>query len=137
MKYYEQYLLGKPFILHTDSKSITHAFEGMNDPRNPRNSVLAEWMSKIQYFNFEIRYIAGKLNTLPDMLSRIQITRVEKQEKLKPEEVLTLLKEAHSLGHWGANGMYNYMKMYHWEKALKIKNLYEQCATFCKQCPQC
>lgn len=62
---YRPYLEDKPFILRTDSKALTW-LQQTKDER----SKLTRWALLLQEFTFNIQHCPGRLNELPDALSR-------------------------------------------------------------------
>ena len=119
--------------------------------------MLTAWQETILEYNFKVVYRPGALNILPDALSRqfpqelwtekIAGTAPKKvygyvhliQDKDTPRDVVpesdrsALLKEVHSLGHFGTNVMV---------KAIHAKNktwpfLAKDCLEFVQRCRQC
>ncbi|KAL0490195.1 hypothetical protein AKO1_006542 [Acrasis kona] len=128
INYFRHHLLGRFFKLHTDSKSLTDVMKSLDDP-NSRNSILAGWIATISEYSFEVHHIKGKDNVLPDILSRLnKITVVSKDKEGE------IIKEAHQ-SHWGANGMYNYIRTTYGD--IRIKNAMQKCLDYVKQCEVC
>jgi len=64
-KYFRHYLFGRPFVIETDHQSLTWLMN-LKDP----SSRLRRWSLKLQEYQYEIRYVPGKRNQAPDVLSR-------------------------------------------------------------------
>jgi len=62
---WQHYLLGKQFVLMSDHIGLRYLFDQLN-----LNDRQARWLSTINEFDFEIRYIKGKENRVVDALSR-------------------------------------------------------------------
>src|SRR3989338_6584783 len=131
MNYYKHYLAGNKFKLHTDSRSLAEAFNSL-EKQNGKSNIIAGWLATIANLNFEVYHIPGKLNTLPDLLSRVQSIQVN---SIGNSYVEQLLKEAHSIGHWGANAMYQYITVNYPQHG--IKKLMHECLSNCKRCMVC
>ena len=65
IKRYRPFLEDRPFILKTDSKSLTW----LKSQRDTR-AKLTWWHLLLSEFSFTIEHVAGKENELPDALSR-------------------------------------------------------------------
>ena len=67
------YIWGQPgFIIFTDHKPLTHLLQ------QPQLSpAVQQWLDVLLDYQFEIRYREGKLNVLPDHLSRIYASEYE------------------------------------------------------------
>lgn len=63
---FRQYIEGYQFVVMTDHASLTWLFNQQNI-----SGRLARWVLKLQHFDFELKYIRGKKNVVPDALSRI------------------------------------------------------------------
>lgn len=130
VRYYRDYLIGRPFKLHTDSQALATVLNSLNDPK--RNSVLAGWMADLSEFAFSVHHIPGRLNTLPDLASRIM--RVAADPSVEEMEVDKILKDTHALGHWGANLMYRHIR---YTLGLQIPQLLDKCQKFTRKCAAC
>ncbi|KAL7305098.1 hypothetical protein TKK_0002506 [Trichogramma kaykai] len=85
IKRFRHYLEDAPFTLRTDSKTLTwlHRFKETRDK-------LLRWSLLLQEFQFKIEHCPGKLNELPDLLSRNPIgshTELENWDKMMPPDV--------------------------------------------------
>lgn len=69
--YYRQYLLGKKFYIYTDHAPLTSSLK-FKDSFNR----IARWTLSLSNFDFELKYLAGKLNKVADFMSR-QINNIE------------------------------------------------------------
>lgn len=65
VKHFRPYLFGRKFKIVTDHKPLTWLFS-IKDP----GSRLVRWRLKLEEFDYEIIYKAGKMNTNADALSR-------------------------------------------------------------------
>jgi hypothetical protein len=63
---YRYYLLGRHFLVHTDHRSLIFLFDQVN-----MKEVLKRYLAIILQFDFSIQHVPGRLNCLPDLLSRI------------------------------------------------------------------
>ena len=59
------YLLGKPFIIQTDHRSLEWL-----DRLKENNARLTRWSLSLQPYQFQVHYRAGKANANADALSR-------------------------------------------------------------------
>lgn len=59
----ESYLLGHPFVVETDNKTITFMV-------NSKTQKIIRWRLKLDEFDYQIRHISGKDNVVADGLSR-------------------------------------------------------------------
>ncbi|MCH82581.1 hypothetical protein A2U01_0003391 [Trifolium medium] len=67
VKKWRQYLLGHPFTIHTDHKSLKELISQVI--QTPEQQV---YLSKLLGFDFRIQYKSGKTNVVADALSRIE-----------------------------------------------------------------
>ncbi|GBL97887.1 Transposon Ty3-I Gag-Pol polyprotein [Araneus ventricosus] len=89
------FLEGRDFIIYTDHKPLTFAFQQTGDKTSPRQQRHIEFISQ---FGTDIRYISGIHNTVADALSRIDEigipTEIDYEEiaraQTNDEELLTL-----------------------------------------------
>lgn len=105
-KHYRPYLLGAKFRIVTDHRPLTWLFS-VKDP----GSRLLKWRLKLEEYDYEIIYKAGKENTNADALSRIYTTRrkekdtkdEKEQEEIEKEkkEILYECHDAPAGGHPG------------------------------------
>ncbi|GBO22350.1 Transposon Ty3-I Gag-Pol polyprotein [Araneus ventricosus] len=68
VKHFRHFLEGRDFIIYTDHKPLTFAFQQTGDKPSPRQQRHLEFISQ---FSTDIRYISGIQNTVADALSRI------------------------------------------------------------------
>ena len=65
LKMWRHYLLGRKFVLMTDHCGLRYLFD------QPKlNAKQARWMALLSEFDFEIKHIKGKENSVADALSR-------------------------------------------------------------------
>lgn len=65
-KKFENYLIGRRFILLTDHKPLSYILS-----QKRLGELQSSWIDILLRFNFEIIYIPGPLNIVPDLLSRL------------------------------------------------------------------
>ena len=71
-KKFEIYLRAAPFDLFTDHKALTAMMA-----TTPASARIARWVLYIQDFQFSVVHIAGRLNVVPDALSRLPTSTSE------------------------------------------------------------
>lgn len=74
VKHFRPYLFGQKFIIYTDHAPL----QWLMNIKEP-NSRLLRWRLRLEEFEYEIRYKAGKQNTNADALSRIEINNNEEE----------------------------------------------------------
>ena len=62
--YFSSYLLGRTFHLYTDHQNLTYVLK-------TQSSKVTRWRLSLQEYNFILHHIPGKLNIVPDTLSRV------------------------------------------------------------------
>jgi len=116
LQYYRPWLYGRKFFILTDNQAIAFLLE--NDKSNGLlNKKLISYISILMEYDFEIILIKGRINKLPDKLSRlydndnnnnnnnnISFYYVENSEEIKKK-----IKTAHEFGHFGTNFMFSFL----------------------------
>lgn len=69
IKYFRHMLEGQHFAIYTDHKPLVFAFQQNLDKASPRQVCQLDFISQ---FSTDIRYVAGKENIIPDLMSRIE-----------------------------------------------------------------
>ncbi len=72
LKRFESVLHGEKVIVRTDHRPLSFVKAGSD-----HNRKLARWWSEMQMFDLEIEYVPGKLNVVPDCLSRMTTNNEE------------------------------------------------------------
>ena len=112
-------------------------------------------------FDFSIQYVPGKLNLLPDCLSRLYpdlcttekqninfINSLSRKDEINKEEriamslgknipsieqQISLLEEVHSISHCGYQGLFKLL----WKNDWYWKNMKTDCKNYCLSCANC
>lgn len=66
--YFQYFVEGRQFVVYTDHKPLTHAFQQKSDKASPRQ---LRHLDLIGQFTTDIRHISGKENVVADALSRV------------------------------------------------------------------
>jgi hypothetical protein len=144
IEYYRHWLAGRYFHLYTDNQAMAFALQVHKNEK--RDRTVLGWLAKLSGYDFKTTFLPGRSNTLPDLLSRVQgMENVIKVGKIistnsfpyynaKDGNLEDTLDAVHSIGHFGANVMYHYMRD---TLGLKIKDLKAKCDNYCKRCNIC
>ena len=83
--HYEYYLLGAPFTIHTDHDPLTY-LRSISQPHGR----LARWILKLEQYDYELKYKAGKSIPHADALSRLhtQVSMIQVPTAWSREELL-------------------------------------------------
>lgn len=65
LKRFTHLLYGQKVIIKTDHRPLTFIKQGCE-----HNRKLARWWAELQHYDYEISYVPGKSNVVPDCLSR-------------------------------------------------------------------
>ncbi|GBM54052.1 Transposon Tf2-11 polyprotein [Araneus ventricosus] len=95
VKHFRHFLEGCDFIIYTDRKSLTFAFQQTGEKTSPRQQRHLEFISQ---FSTDTRYVSGIQNTVADAFSRIDVigipSEIDYEEmaraQVDDEELLTL-----------------------------------------------
>ena len=85
IKHFRPYLLGRPFILHTDHGSLTWLYKF----RNPEGQ-LARWLETLQEYDFQIVHRQGRLHGNTDAMSRRPCNQCGRDCQTTIEEMVTV-----------------------------------------------
>jgi hypothetical protein len=127
LKKLEMMLIGRKFTLLSDNQSLIYSLQ--------RYSHLG-WYDIISNFDFKVEHIRGVDNVFPDKLSRMNQDNRSIKVKiaaLEVEEEKKWMDLAHSYGHFGAEGMLQFLK---W-KNIKFTSMKKKCVDFIKSCEKC
>jgi len=115
LHYYSEWLTGRKFHLLSDNRPLTFLLKFLNNGK--QSQFLLNWLWEIQQFNFDVTFIDGIKNILPDRLSRLIINwdnnNKSDNKVLLLEQKLDLkniVSEAHKMGHFGIVYLFNYIK---------------------------
>lgn len=81
LKKYHKFLWGKPFVLYTDHRALTYLHT-----QKIASPMMIQWLDTLLDYSFTIIHLPGKLNTLPDLLSRLDIPDKEMEGDNKPNK---------------------------------------------------
>lgn len=88
-KYFRPYLFGRKFTIYTDHRPLVWLFN-LKEP----NSKLVRWRLKLEEYDYDITYKAGKTNTNADALSRVQINILDNESLIaNPGDIDTVTLE--------------------------------------------
>ncbi|GFX78381.1 transposon Ty3-I Gag-Pol polyprotein [Trichonephila clavipes] len=73
VKKFKHMLEGRTFVIYTDQKPLTYAFQQHSEKCSPRQLRHLDFISQ---FSTDIRYTKGSDNTVADALSRIEIDEI-------------------------------------------------------------
>ena len=78
---FNNYVLGRKFILQTDHQSLLSIFKGRKE-----NKVISNWLHLVLNYDFEVQHIPGIEHVFPDLLSRLSWdTNKEASERETPQ----------------------------------------------------
>ena len=86
------YLLGKPFLLHTDNRVTSF----LRCKRSPKSRKLLNWALQLSEFSYHIEHIPSKNNAISDCLSHLH--SVNLLEELHPDVSIASLRALQSQG---------------------------------------
>ena len=64
-RHWDTYLRGTKFVIHSDHNPLVY----LRNKKNPKG-MIARWITELESFDYEVKYIPGKLNCKADALSR-------------------------------------------------------------------
>ncbi|MCP3666106.1 MAG: hypothetical protein GY696_27005, partial [Gammaproteobacteria bacterium] len=67
---FNQFLFGRPFILHSDQSSLGSLFTRFGDKPTVGRRI-KRWFERLQHYDYKLRHISGKENVIADYLSRL------------------------------------------------------------------
>ena len=92
---FQKYLYGRKFTLYTDHSALRQLLKDQGH----KSAKLSRWTHRLLAFDFEVKHRAGKLNTVPDVLSRLGEIEYDRNKKL--EEVAEIDISVQSLTRLG------------------------------------
>ncbi len=160
VQYFHEFLYGRQFKLLTDHQPLLALFRSENQLLT---NTVQQWLDILMEYSFEIEYIPGARNELPDKLSRLYKEReagnsspdqpsslalgsamqmtvrmrdLSNKKSLRDSEKSlreSLIKEAHGEGHFGVPTVVEKIL----EKGYTWSSIREDAAKFAARCPQC
>lgn len=121
LKKWRHYLIGKPFLLVTDQRSVSFMFDAKHTSKI-KNEKIQRWRLELSPYKYDIVYRPGTQNHVADALSRV-CAIVETPAKLRS------LHEA--LCHPGVT------RMAHWVRSKNLAYSIEEIKSMTKDCRIC
>ena len=78
IEHFQTYLLGCHFKVYTDNNPLTYFLTSPN-----MDAMKQRWINKLVKYNFSLKYLKGKNNTVADALSRISGQHLSNEEAEK------------------------------------------------------
>lgn len=128
MQHFRQYLIGKPFTLHTDHSALEYLTRGTE-----LNSRLMRWALELQEYSYIPKYIKGENNPADGLSRQPNICLLDLQ--LTQNEKIQILSDYHKTsGHGSAHTMKFLLRdKYYWENQQQdIRNYIRGCLTCLK-----
>ena len=101
MRKWSHLLLGRPFKLITDQKSVAFMFNNRKRGK-ANNEKIMRWHIELAQYTFDIIYRQGKLNAAPDTLSRAYCATTTSNE---------LYRIHAALCHLGVSRLHHFVKV--------------------------
>ena len=86
IKYFQTYLLGHHFKVHTDNNPLAYFLTSLN-----MDATKQRWINELVKYDFSLEYQKGKNNTVADALSRISEEQLSDKEADKLLETVPLI----------------------------------------------
>lgn len=124
LKKWRHFLIGKPFKLITDQRSVAFMFD-TNHSSKIKNEKIQRWRLELAPYTYDIVYRPGRDNFVADTLSRVcaSIDATSRLERLK--------KLHGNLCHPGVT------RMHHWLKTKNLAYTIEEIRTMTNNCSIC
>ena len=92
---FRNYLLGSKFCIFTDHKPLIKLLNmGSPVPYNT-SSRLQRWKLRLMQYNYDIKHVPGRDNSVSDLLSRLPLPEVEKINE--PRELILMINEVEQI----------------------------------------
>ena len=98
---WSQFLYGRHFTVITDQQAVSFMYKTTNLGKI-KNGKILRWRMELSEFDFDIVYRSGKLNSVPDALSRAYVANIH-------DSTLRQLHE--SLCHPGVTRLYHFVRV--------------------------
>lgn len=121
LKYWRHYLIGRPFQIITDQRSVSFMFDQKHKSKI-KNEKIMRWRLELSCFNFDIVYRPGAENAPADALSRISASINSRPD---------LATLHNNLCHPGIT------RMTHWVRAKNLPFSVEDIRKVINACPVC
>ena len=87
-RHWDTYLRGTPFIFHSDHNPLVQ----LRKKKNPKG-MIGRWITELESFTYEVKYIPGKSNKKADALSRNHNAQPIKLDEEKFEENIYTIEQ--------------------------------------------
>ena len=113
-----EFLCGRHFTVITDQQSVAYMYNSKNHSKIKNNKIL-QWQMELSEYDFDIVYRSGKINCVPDALSRAFCTNIY-------DNMLHKLHE--SLCHPGVTCLHHFVRIKNLLYSVnKVRNVVAKC----------